>query len=120
MMLSMKEFLVEAFSVWTHKESAKDAADKHSADLERQGHRIMGRTMFKHDLPIDKGTNSEGGETHRILAKDMNGKNWVHSIGSITDNMRKSEKRYSKEANSYRVMRPARSHDLKDMKGKKY
>jgi uncharacterized protein involved in copper resistance len=110
-MLTFKQFIAEAFNVWTHKEAPLDAAKKHVQDLKANGHKILGSSYGK-----TKMADGQEYDTARILAKDSSGKHTYHAINSLGTQDR-ADKRISPSANSTRVMRGATKMHM-SMKGK--
>lgn len=109
-MITLKQFVTEAYNVWTHAEGPLDAAKKHVADLKASGHTIVGSHVRDMDF------NGEKVQSAGILAKDAKGRHTYHAINSVTKSDR-SDSRISKSANSTRVMRGATKMHM-SMKGK--
>jgi hypothetical protein len=110
-MQTFRQFMSEAYNVWTHKEAPLDAAKKHVQDLKASGHKIIGSNFGK-----TKMADGQEYETARILAKDSKGKHTYHAISSLGKQDR-ADKRISPSANSSRVMRGATKMHM-SMKGK--
>lgn len=110
-MITFKQFMTEAYNVWTYKENVLGAAKKHVADLKAAGHKILGTEYHpQHEF------NGEKIDSARILTKNPAGKHEYHAFNSVTKSDR-SDPRISKEANSTRVMRGATKMHM-SMKGK--
>jgi len=113
-MISLKQFVTEAYNVWTHAEKPVDAAKKHIADLKAQGHKILG-TDYKSDLHRQMPDDGRRYSNASILSQDSKGRKMYHSISDVDKD--KPDPRISKTANSTRVMRGATKMHM-SMKGK--